>query len=191
MRKTNKKRIKFVFPMILGLAMASFVFVSTALADTATLNPSNDTYVAAAVSGNNYNTLTKMTFSSYSNSVRRMYIMFDLSSIPTGSTVTAVSLQLYKSACGTMESRTPGVYKATSSWNSATMTWSSGQPTINGTASSTISTPSSTACTSQANPWTWSGSGLVTDVQGFIDGSSRSEERRVGKECRSRWSPYH
>ena len=24
-----------------------------------------------------------------------------------------------------------------------------------------------------------------------IDRSSRSEERRVGKECRSRWSPYH
>src|ERR1035437_127781 len=23
------------------------------------------------------------------------------------------------------------------------------------------------------------------------DGGSRSEERRVGKECRSRWSPYH
>ena len=22
-------------------------------------------------------------------------------------------------------------------------------------------------------------------------GESRSEERRVGKECRSRWSPYH
>ena len=22
-------------------------------------------------------------------------------------------------------------------------------------------------------------------------GSGRSEERRVGKECRSRWSPYH
>ena len=22
-------------------------------------------------------------------------------------------------------------------------------------------------------------------------GNSRSEERRVGKECRSRWSPYH
>ena len=24
-----------------------------------------------------------------------------------------------------------------------------------------------------------------------IVGPSRSEERRVGKECRSRWSPYH
>ena len=25
----------------------------------------------------------------------------------------------------------------------------------------------------------------------IVDDSSRSEERRVGKECRSRWSPYH
>src|SRR2546426_9810930 len=24
-----------------------------------------------------------------------------------------------------------------------------------------------------------------------VDGGLRSEERRVGKECRSRWSPYH
>ena len=30
---------------------------------------------------------------------------------------------------------------------------------------------------------------LVDD--GSTDGSARSEERRVGKECRSRWSPYH
>ena len=26
---------------------------------------------------------------------------------------------------------------------------------------------------------------------GIASGVSRSEERRVGKECRSRWSPYH
>ena len=25
----------------------------------------------------------------------------------------------------------------------------------------------------------------------FKDDCTRSEERRVGKECRSRWSPYH
>src|SRR5256885_3750377 len=25
----------------------------------------------------------------------------------------------------------------------------------------------------------------------FLDNCTRSEERRVGKECRSRWSPYH
>ena len=30
---------------------------------------------------------------------------------------------------------------------------------------------------------------IVTNAQ--IGDSTRSEERRVGKECRSRWSPYH
>ena len=37
-----------------------------------------------------------------------------------------------------------------------------------------------------------------TDIQeyqrfklAFQAGAERSEERRVGKECRSRWSPYH
>ena len=28
-------------------------------------------------------------------------------------------------------------------------------------------------------------------VKAYKTGRSRSEERRVGKECRSRWSPYH
>ena len=29
------------------------------------------------------------------------------------------------------------------------------------------------------------------DSRTHIFGMKRSEERRVGKECRSRWSPYH
>ena len=33
--------------------------------------------------------------------------------------------------------------------------------------------------------------GLVHDEGPDKDGGYRSEERRVGKECRSRWSPYH
>ena len=36
---------------------------------------------------------------------------------------------------------------------------------------------------------------LVADLPGLTRdrqyGDGRSEERRVGKECRSRWSPYH
>src|SRR2546423_12791696 len=35
--------------------------------------------------------------------------------------------------------------------------------------------------------------GVQLLVSGILDGTrdNRSEERRVGKECRSRWSPYH
>src|SRR5256885_4972611 len=36
---------------------------------------------------------------------------------------------------------------------------------------------------------TWYAGGHLP--QPAFDGNSRSEERRVGKECRSRWSPYH
>src|SRR5256886_4399868 len=33
--------------------------------------------------------------------------------------------------------------------------------------------------------------GGLKEVVAAIQGKNRSEERRVGKECRSRWSPYH
>src|SRR5258707_40343 len=32
--------------------------------------------------------------------------------------------------------------------------------------------------------------GATADAH-YVDFAGRSEERRVGKECRSRWSPYH
>ena len=32
---------------------------------------------------------------------------------------------------------------------------------------------------------------IVSLVAALNDAFDRSEERRVGKECRSRWSPYH
>ena len=37
---------------------------------------------------------------------------------------------------------------------------------------------------------------VVVEVEGVgtraaVSSAERSEERRVGKECRSRWSPYH
>ena len=33
--------------------------------------------------------------------------------------------------------------------------------------------------------------GLDVEIRQPADPAARSEERRVGKECRSRWSPYH
>ena len=36
-----------------------------------------------------------------------------------------------------------------------------------------------------------SAAGLVVEMKTGLATDDRSEERRVGKECRSRWSPYH
>src|SRR2546430_17730121 len=38
---------------------------------------------------------------------------------------------------------------------------------------------------------TWPANARVDDCLAVMDATGRSEERRVGKECRSRWSPYH
>ena len=35
------------------------------------------------------------------------------------------------------------------------------------------------------------GRGKISSLMGDVAKGIRSEERRVGKECRSRWSPYH
>ena len=35
------------------------------------------------------------------------------------------------------------------------------------------------------------GAAKVNEKLDIVDEWQRSEERRVGKECRSRWSPYH
>ena len=37
----------------------------------------------------------------------------------------------------------------------------------------------------------WDGPASILFSDGDVMGAVRSEERRVGKECRSRWSPYH
>ena len=34
-------------------------------------------------------------------------------------------------------------------------------------------------------------SGIYSNEKAILAHERRSEERRVGKECRSRWSPYH
>ena len=39
--------------------------------------------------------------------------------------------------------------------------------------------------------WSPSVRRIALTTAGFLPTSFRSEERRVGKECRSRWSPYH
>ena len=42
-------------------------------------------------------------------------------------------------------------------------------------------------CNYQGESITWSGE----ELDNYPIVLTRSEERRVGKECRSRWSPYH
>ena len=43
----------------------------------------------------------------------------------------------------------------------------------------------------EGNSWYHRTKELMDDLTTKYSKKGRSEERRVGKECRSRWSPYH
>src|SRR2546430_14511257 len=72
---------------------------------------------------------------------------------------------------------------------------SNGQPSNSGAANSapTILEVSTVAAVVRQLPRFFEATGtLAADVQTDVQPqTARSEERRVGKECRSRWSPYH
>ena len=42
-----------------------------------------------------------------------------------------------------------------------------------------------------SNKWDNKLNKMESEISELTDKLGRSEERRVGKECRSRWSPYH
>src|SRR2546426_9252769 len=63
-----------------------------------------------------------------------------------------------------------------------------GAPTLSTTATTASSVAGSPYPITVVNAGTLSAANYDFPVANFVN---RSEERRVGKECRSRWSPYH
>ena len=64
---------------------------------------------------------------------------------------------------------------------------SRGNPTVEATVGLTDGTFANAAVPSGAS----TGAYEAVELRDGGDRFNRSEERRVGKECRSRWSPYH
>ena len=61
-----------------------------------------------------------------------------------------------------------------------------------GSSSSSSSSSSSTSSSASSSKITFLGESITVGMKSDLTSSLlRSEERRVGKECRSRWSPYH
>ena len=82
-------------------------------------------------------------------------------------------------------------------WYSDAVVWAVGKGITNGTAAGVFS-PERPCTRAEAVTLLWRAMGSLTPsttVKLFSDVNPgdyyRSEERRVGKECRSRWSPYH
>ena len=121
------------------------------------------------------------------NGVRRGLIMFDLSSIPAGSTITTATLSLVCIRAGSTFTVREDLHRLIASWGEAgsisdgggggaaqagDATWlyrfytSSSWTTPGGDFSATVS---ATAQVGLPDTYTWSGPGLLADVQGWVN----------------------
>lgn len=94
---------------------------------TTYLYPTDDAYVKENKPDNNYGDETSLKVWRSGNNRERVYIQFNLSSLPSGITISSATLELYRYDGGS--STTIGTYMVSTSWDEATITWNNA-PTI-------------------------------------------------------------
>jgi hypothetical protein len=92
-----------------------------------TLNPSKDCHMTNGVLANANQNTASLDIGEYNggaNDIRRTLIQFDLSSIPSGSTITGVTLRMYDSGSNlATNTRTMRVFRCRRTWGETTVTW--------------------------------------------------------------------
>ncbi len=158
------KKISFVATIFICVALVH-VFIVPSASNAAgatsiarTFQPSSaDTYVHELNPTTNYGTDTNMNVERKTNNVARSIVTFDLSEIPTGSTISSATLSLYMYAVPSA-SRDHGAHRVTASWVETSATWDA-QP-----ASAAATATTATGMT--ANVWlSWT---VTTDVHAWI-----------------------
>lgn len=139
------------------------VHVDDDAAVAVTLGTLADTYVDGGSSSSNYGSDASMFVDAEQSQPQRSFVMFDLSGIPPGSTVTSATLTLcYLQAAAQGVGRDHGLRMVTSAWTESAVTWDT-QPTSSAAVTATITVPSTPRCL------TFDG---TVDVQAWLDGTT-------------------
>ncbi len=150
-----------------AFAVAAFALVLAASAQAAsvTLNPTQDSYVSSSFPDNNYNEIY-VAFGEATTTVFRAYLKFDVSSIPSGSTITSATLRLYREDNWNDALRNFLVSRIASNWTETGPTWNT-RPnrTATPTATGFGGTPGTTGWIS------WTDGAILSWVQLWVDGS--------------------
>ena len=132
---------------------------------TITLQPGSegkDAGVSSAVPESNYGTQDFSFIGSLGTTIIRLYIQFDLSSVPNDAIITDADLKLYQDSSWGTNNYSIGLYKVASDWDESTIDWDP-QPTSSADAE-IISNITALATT-------WKSWDIDTLVQGWLDGT--------------------
>ena len=179
------------------VAVAAVLLVGPALVEgvTVSLTPAADTFINSGASNNNAGRTGWFDAGRDGvNGVRRGLLRFDLSTIPTGSTITSTTLQLTVTkvpASGRVNS-TFDLFRLLADWTEGTKSGNNGSGaspgeatwndrmrgmaswTAPGAKSNAVGTASASAAVASSGKYSWSGSGLVADAQFWVDNPSQN-----------------
>jgi hypothetical protein len=110
-----------VIILVFLLVFPQFVFLGGAQ-QTSVLFPVGDSWVEAEYPNDNHGSDTSLRVKSDSRT-RRSYLKFDLSSIPSGKSITSVKLYLYCTYADANPSVEVYVHETGDSWSESTITW--------------------------------------------------------------------
>lgn len=180
--------------LVLAVAAACSIPIATAMAAQVTLSAAADNTLYEPASANLSNGAGEYLFAGRiirGDNRKRALVRFDLSGIPAGSTITGVQLNLFMSR--TIAIALPfDLHRVTQSWgegasdafgeegggtdaapNDASWLHRFFSTTLWTTPGGDfIAAPSATTLVDQFGPYSWSGSGLVADVQAWLDASA-------------------
>jgi len=184
----------------MGLCLAALSGPLSGRADTATLSVVADTFINSGSPGNSAGGnpwFDAGTDGQLTPGVRRGLLRFDLSSLPSGSTITSAVVQVtvtHVPGFGQAVDSTFDLRRLTAAWGEGTNSGSGGAPAVTGdatwtarilgTANWTVAGAlSDAAATASASTpvgstlnatYQWSGAGLVSDVQLWLGNSSQN-----------------
>lgn len=110
----------------------------------------------------NYGDLSYSIIGNALSAILRLYIKFDLSTVPANARITGAYLGLYQYTTLGTDNFTVGLHKITSTWDESTITWNL-QPTS--------STSAEVTDNITAGATTWESWDIDTLVQGWLDGT--------------------
>ena len=132
---------------------------------TITLQPGpegKDAGVSSAVPESNFGNFDHSFIGGFSSTIIRLYIQFDLSSIPLNARILDADLRLFQYSTWGTDNFAVGLYKVTSDWEESTIDWDP-QPTSSADAEVTNNIT--------AGVTTWKYWDIDTLVQGWLDGT--------------------
>ena len=132
--------------------------------DTTTISPpTDDTFVYSYSPDYNFGSNTYVSIRDRSDARARIFIRFDLSSIPSGATINLAKIRLYyyEYKVSDPAGKQTDVHRVLGSWDESTATWNN-KPDI---------APTPTSSTNMPSSYGWVEWTVTDDVQGMVDGS--------------------